>query len=294
MTFSRGGWLLLLSTLTACGGAGGPGGTEPGAKSADDAPQGEEAAPKLATPPAGSKQLEKRTASLDFELTLRVGDTAGGMQAGNWSLEEERSQEVLQSKGAVNELKVVYGRREAKPLLGVELTTATAGHTYVIKSEGGEPTISREDGEDPSGDERDALMSEYSWVGGMPPLSKWLRGGALPAGKTVEGGSEEARALVGVLSGVDYAGAKVTAASKGKQGDDLSLDVTAKLRLTSGETFFDLDLKGPASVDTRTGWVKSLELSGPVKASGKVKHKKKGMLDVTGKGTARIERHALE
>lgn len=285
--------LVILLSVSACGGGGGAAGP---AKNGGAGPSGEEAGeakPKLVAPAPGTKSLERRSVSLDYELVLALGEAAGGMQAGSWSLEEERSLEVLGSDGPnVTKLKVVYGRREAKPLLGVEQTAATAGHTYDLERKAGELALVREDGKDVSAAERDALDAEYAWVGSPSPLAEWLRGGALPEGKSVEGGSAEARALLGVLSGVDYANAKVSAVSRGKKGSDLALDVKAQLRLSSGETYFDLTLEGPALVDTTTGWVKSLTLAGKVKAGGKYKHKK-GLLDVRGKGTAKLERKAL-
>lgn len=285
--------LVIALSVSACGGGGA--GSNGGAKSPgeDTATEGGGESKPLVAPAPGVKSLEHRSVSLDYELVLARGDAAGGMQAGSWSLEEERSQEVLASEGpAVTKLKVVYGRREAKPLLGVEQTAATAGHTYELERKAGELSLTRADGKDVSAAERDALEAEYAWVGGPSTLAEWLKGGSLAEGKSVEGGSAEARALLGVLSGVDYANAKVSAVSRGKKGNDLSLHVKASLRLTSGETHFDLTLEGPAVVDTTSGWVKSLALAGPVKAGGKYKHKK-GLLDVSGKGKAKLDRKAL-
>jgi hypothetical protein len=287
-------WAGALAFGLALGCGGGSGGAGP--KSASDQRSSpsevgggaSEVGKKRVAPAKGTQQLEQRSASLEFELTLEKGEAAGGMQSGSWSLEEERSLEVLDGDdSAVTKLRVVYGRREAKPLLGVELTAATAGHTYAIGPGG--HTIEREDGKALTGDERDALMSEYDWVGGAPPLMKWLEGGAAKEGATLEGGSAEARALVGVLSGVDYSNAKVSVTPKKKHGDSLPLDVTAALRLTSRDTHFDLDLKGTATVDLKTGWVTQLELAGPVKPSGHVKLKK-DVLEVHGRGTAKISR----
>jgi hypothetical protein len=202
----------------------------------------------------------------------------------------------LSSKGpSITGLKVLFGKREAKPLLGVELTAATATHTYTLDAKGGgHPSITRNDGGEPSADEKDALMAEFDWVGSPSPLMKWVEGGALADGKTIQGGAAEARALLGVLQGVDYSAAKVSATSKGKGSSGgremLSLDVTANIRLASGPTYFDLELKGPAKIDLKTGWVAELSLSGPAKAGGQMKHKK-GTLDVTAsKGTATLKR----
>ncbi len=292
--------LVVCVTAVACGGGAtsGPGAEHAsGVEGADDARGGEGGEAKGGPPPAkapaaGTKSLEKRTASLVFDFTLKKGEHAGGMQAGSWSLEEERAIEVLASEGsAVNKLKVVYGRRESKPLLGVEMTTATAGHTYVLESKGGNVDIGRGDGKDVSGGERDALMAEYDWVGGPSPLSKWLGEGGPAAGKKLEGGPSETRALVGVLAGVDYQSSKVSVVSKGKSGDTLTLDVTTTLTLVGGKTRFELTLSGPAQVDLAKGWVSTLSLKGTAKASGTLDHKK-GVLDVTGTGKAEISRSA--
>lgn len=293
---SSGLWVALcLGFVVGCGGgAGGAGGgaKDPsgGGESGGGGEGTSEAAPPPKAPAAGTKALEKRSAALTFDLTLKKGDAAGGMQAGSWSLEEERSLEVMASEGSsVNKLQIVFGKREAKPLLGVELTAATAGHTYVLESKGGNVDITRADGKEVTAAERDALMSEYDWVGGPSPLGKWLGAGGPPAGKKLEGGSAETRALVGVLAGVDYASSKVSVTSKGKSGDELGLDVTATLTLVGGKTRFDLTLTGPAKIDMKTGWVKQLALKGTAKASGTLEHKK-GTLDVTGKGQAELNR----
>lgn len=278
-----------------CGGGGaGAAGSGPGAKGASEAEGGEgpSAAPAAKAPAAGTKALEKRSAALTFDLVLKKGDAAGGMQAGSWSLEEERALEVLASAGAaVEKLKVVFGKREAKPLLGVELTVATAGHTYVLESKGGNIDITRADGKEVTGAERDALMTEYDWVGGPSPLAKWLGDSGPAEGKKLEGGSAETRALVGVLAGVDYQSSKVSVVSKGKSGSTLTLDVTATLTLVGGQTRFELSLNGPAKVDLAKGWVSELSLEGTAKASGKLDHKK-GVLDVTGKGKAEVKRRS--
>ncbi|MBK8996466.1 MAG: hypothetical protein IPM35_12055 [Myxococcales bacterium] len=293
---SSGLWVALcLGFVAGCGGGGaggsGPGAKEPGETTDDPAGEPAQAKPGKA-PAAGTKALEKRTAQLTFDLTLKKGDAAGGMQAGSWSLEEERALEVLASEGsAVQKLRVVFGKRESKPLLGVELTAATAGHTYELESKGGDVNITRADGKELSGAERDALMAEYDWVGGPSPLAKWLGADGLAEGKKLEGGSAETRALVGVLAGVDYGSSKVSVTSKGKSGDVLSLDATATLTLVGGKTRFELTLSGPAKVDMKTGWVSALALKGPAKASGTLDHKK-GTLDVTGTGKAELTRNA--
>ena len=95
--------LVVCVTAVACGGGAtsGPGAEHAsGVEGADDARGGEGGEAKggpapAKAPAAGTKSLEKRTASLVFDLTLKKGEHAGGMQAGSWSLEEERAIEVL-------------------------------------------------------------------------------------------------------------------------------------------------------------------------------------------------------
>ena len=61
--------------------------------------------------------------------------------------------------------------------------------------------------------------------------------------------------------------------------------------LRTGPTVFSLQLKGPATVDMLTGWTSSLALEGTLKPGGQVKVKGK-MLDVQGKGTAKLTRES--
>ncbi len=297
---------LCFALVTACG-SGGSGkkpvtaddksassdsGDEGGGDTTDSA-SGAPAKLKLKAPKVGTKALEKRFISLDFELTLTRDKAAGGMQAGSWSIEEERGYEVQASEGeAVTKLGLVFGRREAKALLGVEQTAATAGHSYVLESSGGTPTITPTKAKDLKPDERDAINAEYDWIGQPNPLLVWLDGGKLKAGKKREGGAAEARALLGVVPSSEPDQSKVTVTSRGPVDGErpaLGLDVEAHVRIVSGETTFDLSLKGPAKIDLETGWVQSLDLSGTAKAGGRLKHKK-GMLDVSGTAKAALRR----
>lgn len=293
------------ATATACGG------NAPGAKSGDDATgesgegggegsaeaagSGASSAKNVTAPPVGTKALEERFVSLDFELVLSKGDdkTAGGMQSGSWSIREQRSYEALSTKGAaIDKLKIVFGDREAKALLGVEQNAVTAGKTYVLDATKGAIAVTTASGGAASGEERDALSAEYDWVGEPSPLLVWLRGGALKAGEKLEGGAKQARALLGVIPAAEPGKTTVTVTSRGKTDGarpTLGLDVEAKARIVSGETVFDVTFTGPAEVDLKTGWVAKLDLSANAKASGKVKHKK-GPLNVSGKATGKLTR----
>jgi hypothetical protein len=215
------------------------------------------------------------------------------MQAGSWSIEEERGYEVLEAdKSSVTKLSLVYGRRETKALLGVEETAATAAHSYTVASKGGEIEVTPTKAKDIKPEERDAVNAEYDWVGKPSPLLAWLDNGDLADGKKKDGGSTEARALLGIVPASDANASKVTVTSRGKAKGDrpaLGIDVKAELKIVSGETVFDVSLEGPGKIDLETGWVSELSLKGSAKASGRLKHKK-GMLDVSGTAKAVLER----
>lgn len=301
-------WLVgLFIVATACGGGGGNGkgassgedGTESGGDGTQSGGDGENggssAAADVKAPKVGTKALERRFVSLDFELTLtkEKDKAAGGMQAGSWSIEEERSYEVLEAdKSSVTKLSLAYGRREAKALLGVEETAATAAHSYTVASKGGELEITPTKAKDIKAEERDAVTGEYDWVGKPSPLLAWLDNGELGDGKKKEGGATEARALLGVVPASDAGAGKVTVTSRGRTKGDrpaLQVDVEAEIKIVSGETVFDVSLKGPGRIDLETGWVSELSLKGSAKASGRLKHKK-GMLEVSGTAKAVLER----
>src|SRR5262245_45862752 len=107
-------WLVALGFAVGCGGGNGAKGSGGGAKSPDGEGEnadsaggsgdngksgGGEPEAKFTAPGAGARALEERAATLEFELTLTRDKAAGGMQAGKWSLDEQRSYEVLSSKG---------------------------------------------------------------------------------------------------------------------------------------------------------------------------------------------------
>jgi hypothetical protein len=297
---------LIVFSAAACGGGGGNGkgassGSDESGDNGGDNGGGEGsgegdngAAPvKVKAPKVGTKALERRFVSLDFELTLTKDKAAGGMQAGSWSIEEERSYEVLGADdSAITKLSLAYGRREAKALLGVEETAATAAHSYVVESKGGSVSISPTKSKDIKTEEKEAVNSEYDWVGQPSPLLSWLENGEIASGKKREGGAAETRALLGAVPSSNPTTGKVKVTSKGRTKGDrpaLALDVEAQVQIVSGETVFDLSLKGPARIDLETGWVADLDLSGEAKASGRLKHKK-GMLDVSGTAKAVLKR----
>lgn len=236
--------------------------------------------------------LEKRAFQMTFDLQLMRDGAPAGVQSGSWSISEERTLSARAVSGdAITKLEIIFGRRDAKPLLGLETPSLTENKTYLVTGSGGTPAVARGDKPVPDG-ERDAVLFEYGWVGTPSPLVAMLRGAK--AGAALHPPVEARRALLGDVPGIDENEMDVQAVFKGTRGDgrpDAELAVTAKGPLKSGDMTFDLDLSGPALVDLATGWVTQLTLSGKVKAKGKVKVKKK-KLDASGHGKMSITRSA--
>ena len=298
----------MLLLLAGCGAASQPADTTAAADPSDTPaetpdsaePTGAQQGPAGAETPAaevpsvdpskGARALESRKIEMQFDLTLFKGEAAAGMQSGNWSVYEERTQDVKSVAGsAIDELLVIYGRREAKPLLGVEEKSVTAGKSFVITSGG---AVKSGAGKKVSAAEKAAVLAEYGWVGEPSPLAELLRG--MKQGASVEADADARRMLVGVLPGLDHEQTAVTLTLKkiesGKRAS-ATLDVALKAEIAAADMKFALELGGPAVVDVATGWVMSLELGGKVKANGTVKHKQ-GRLDARGKGKAEIRRSA--
>jgi hypothetical protein len=270
-----------------------------GAPSGEAEPQAE---PQAATakhaaqaPKPGTQALDRRGLEFQFALTLMRGEAAAGVQTGNWSFTEERTHRVIASSdSAITKLQVVYGKWEAKPLLGLQYEVPTDGNSYTVASSGGSATVERAEGKAMSDDEKTAVMNEYGWVGGVHPvLAAIERAGAKP-GSQLEVDTAFINALVGAIPGVDHAKSQLEAELKGLETSGrktAKLAVVLKSDLYSGPTVFSLDLKGPATVDMLTGWTSSLALDGTLKPGGQVKVKGK-MLNVQGRGTAKLTREA--
>jgi hypothetical protein len=267
----------------------GAGGTErPGSSNAA-------AASELPAPTQGTKALEKRSIHMDFDLMLMRGEASAGVQSGSWSIEEQRSLEVGGVEGEIiRNLAVAYGRREEKPLLGVERTARTAGHAYRIKATAGAAAVVDSEGNAVSHDEEVKVLAEYGWVGKPQPLRALLAEKGSEQGTLLEPDVEARRAVVGELSGIDPVETRLTLRVTGVRRDGRAraeLEASGTATLHNGETTFELELKGPVTVDLATGWVVSEKLTGPVKATGKVRHKKEDLAS-RGKGTIVIERSA--
>lgn len=270
------------------------GATAPAGDDSTAAQSGDAKAQPAAFPKPSNKDaaLEKRAVKMEFDLTLMKNGSPAGIQSGSWSISEERTYEVRTVSGdAITAMQVLYGRRIAKPLLGLETPSVTENKTYLVKASGGTPSVTHADQPAPDA-ERDAVLSEYGWVGAPSPLVVMLRG-AKPGAKLAPP-VDARRDLLGDLPGIDESTMDVQVVFKGTGGDArpyADVDVTAKGPLTSGDMAFQLDLAGPARIDLATGWVTALSLSGKVKATGKVKFKKT-KLDSSGHGTMTITRSA--
>ena len=242
-------------------------------------------------PPVGTQNLDTRSLSMEFGLTLLSKGNAAGVQTGNWSFEEERTHRVkaLGSNG-VDELEVVYGKWDAKPLLGLVYEVPTDGKTYLIKAGDDEASVTRSHDAPMTSDELEAVLGEYGYVGELPPTLTAID--ASENGSNVEVSPAFIRSIIGAIPGVKHDESEMTAKFLGIGADTrkaAKLELTLICTLRSGETSFELSLKGPAAVDVVTGWVDSVNLEGTLTPSGKVKVSGK-MLDVRGKGTAKYTR----
>jgi hypothetical protein len=247
-----------------------------------------------ATIVTGLQTLEKRSAALNFDLNLSKKGTGSGIQHGEWSFSEERTLRVKKAKdNTIQELEVVYGKWEAKPLLGMTYEVPTDGKTYVL-SFMNKLSIAR-GSEKVSSAEENAVVSEYGWVGGPAPLHKALIDGKMVPDMHLPGSPQVSAALLGAIPGVDVAHASIMAAFKSVKAQPrqtATLEVAGSFSIKTKKTTFDIDLKGPADVDVATGWVQSMELQGTATISGQTEVPKKGTMDVEGKGKVTISRHS--
>lgn len=234
----------------------------------------------------GLQALEKRSASLDFDLNLTKNGQGSGVQSGQWSFSEERTLRVKKAKdNTVMELEVVYGKWEAKPLLGMTYEVPTDDKTYVV-SFGDSLKILRA-GEKTSAAEEKAVALEYGWVGNPSSLRKALIDAGLTSDSTIAMTPQVSAALLGAIPGADVAhsGIKATIKSIHKQGRGTAdLDVAGSFAIKSKKATFNVELKGPATIDLPTGWVKSMDLKGTATVTGQTEVGKRGTMDVDGKG----------
>jgi hypothetical protein len=263
--------------------------TAEGAETPSAAPAKEEA--KVAE---GLQLLDKRSLSLDYAFTLSQKDAGKGIDSGSWSFAEERTMRVKAAKkGVITEMQVVFGKWEAKPLLGLTYESPTNGKTYLLSDKGGSIDIIRGNNEKTSADEQAAIKFEYGWVGTVSPLRLALLDANLKIGTELPKSAVLTQILLGSLPGIDPGQTEVTAViDKVDSGakKKVTLKTTAKTRIVSNKTFLDLELSGNTSVDLNTGWVLGSELSGTIKGGGTRTVKKHGELDVAGKGKVTYSR----
>ena len=242
----------------------------------------------------GLQLLDKRSLSLEFDLNLMKKGEGKGVQSGNWSFAEERTMRVKAAKkDVIGEMQVVYGKWEAKPLLGLTYEMPTDGKTYLLTYKDGALGIVRGSNEKLSSDEQQAVKAEYGWVGARSPLRTALLDSGLKSGAELPKTAELAQILLGEIPGASAGQTEVTATlDKVESGPRKKaiLKLSAKTEVKSNKTTFELELKGTASVDVTTGWVLGADLAGTVSAKGSVKHPKQGELEVSGKGKVTLTR----
>lgn len=306
--------MLVCATL-ACGGTTKPAETSgsasedrPSSDGADPAPAQSKADAEDATPestnapvadkttiPAGLQLLDRRSLNLDFDLNLLKKGEGKGVQSGSWSFSEERTLRVKTAKkDVITEMQVVYGKWEAKPLLGLTYEMPTDGKTYLLSSDGSNLKIVRGSDTLSGGEERRAVDAEYGWVGARSPLRQALLDSKLEPGAKIGDGQALARLVLGEIPGADSSQSELSASLDKIEGTGARkkalLKVEAKTKITSAKTSFAIALTGTAAVDVATGWVVGADLAGTAQATGSVKHAKQGELEVSGKGKVTLTR----
>ena len=310
MKFCKVAWVpfVIGSALIGCGGSNNPPASadspaaknEAGSSSSVSGGTTESAKPeagdKVAAPEVtvGLQSLEKRAASLDFDLNLSKHGQGSGVQSGQWAFAEERTLRVKKAKdNKVLELEVVYGKWEAKPLLGMSYEVPTDGKTYLVALTDRLNVMRGNEKASPA--EEKAVNSEYGWVGNPSALRKSLLDAKLAPDTSIAMSPLVNAALLGAIPGVDVAHAGMMASIKNvKSGARqlAALEVAGSFSIKSKKVSFDIEVKGPAEVDVGTGWVQSMDLQGTVNVSGQTEVPKKGTMDVEGKGKFKLTRQS--
>ena len=240
----------------------------------------------------GVQALEKRSASLDFDLNLSKKGQGGGIQNGQWSFAEERTLRIKKAKdNKILELEVAYGKWEAKPLLGMAYEVPTDNKTYLVSFVDSLNIMRGTDKASPA--EEKAVSAEFGWVGNPSALRKAMLDAKLAPDTRIAMSPLVNAALLGAIPGVDIAHAGIMASIKSvkSQGRQVAtLDIAGSFSIKSKKVTFDIELKGPAEVDVPTGWVQSMDLKGTVTVTGQTEVGKKGTMDVEGKGKFTLSR----
>lgn len=246
--------------------------------------------------PAGLQMLDRRSLTLDFDLNLLKKGEGKGVQSGNWSFSEERTLRVKTAKkDVITELQVVYGKWEAKPLLGLTYEMPMDGKTYLLAFDGSALKITRGSSDHVNGgEEQRAIKAEYGWVGERSPLRQALVAAKQEPGSSLGRGQELAQLILGEIPGADSAQSDLTATLEKFEGSGARkkalLKIEAKAKIVSNKTSFAIDLNGTAAIDVATGWIVAADLSGTTQAAGSIKHPKQGELEVSGKGKVTLTR----
>ena len=245
---------------------------------------------------AGLQMLDRRSLSLEFDLNLLKKGEGKGVQSGSWSFSEERTMRVKTTKkDVISELQVVYGKWEAKPLLGLTYEMPMDGKTYLLAGDGSSLKITRGSSDHvEGGEEQRAIKAEYGWVGSRSPLRQALVDSKLESAANLGKSQELAQLILGEIPGADSSQSELSATLDKVEGSGARrkavLKVEARAKIVSNKTSFALDLKGTAAVDIATGWVVAADLYGTTLSTGTIKVAKQGELEVTGKGKVTLTR----
>ena len=232
--------------------------------------------------------------TLEADLKLLRDGRDAGMMGRSWSFEEGRKNVIEKVAGhGVTQLAVIYGTREGKGLEDwTPLPTEGKGYTVKVKPGGGIEVLDA-NGNPAGAAETGVAESEFGYLGNPQPLLRQVIAAKPEQGETISLDPVGAVALIGYMPEMENR--EVAVVYEGTEQRDghtvAALDVTFQSQLKELQMVYALDLKGPAYVEAKTGWVLGLELSGKVKVSGKLKYKGK-LFDVEGVGKATFARKA--
>lgn len=263
-------------------------GTESAAESGSDAVE----AGEPALPEEGVQGEENRSMGAKMSLTLKDDSgAAAGMLDKSWALAEDRRVMVEKvGKTAVTQYSVLYGERQTRGLEGWS-KLPTEGKGFTIVHQGGALAILDNGKTDATAEERKVVEAEYGFVGSANPLK-------LAIAKAEAGGEqalepEAYRFLLGHVPEITISSVKIAHQGNKESGGRAvqELEVTAVGSIPDGDITYTFEIKGPATVDAKTGWPTSLVLEGKLEVAGKVTVKKKEMA-ASGTGQLKLERHA--
>jgi hypothetical protein len=289
--------------LGACGGgaASGGGGKAPDAESGEAAAEGGQGSGETAAeaaapaPPTAARAQEQRAMSLEVTVKLLLEGRDAGIAGKGWSFEEGRKYSIEKVSGnAVTELSVVYGKREGKGLEGWSpMPTENKGYR-VLLGKGGDIEVRDADDKAAGSAESEVAKSEYGYLGKPHPLLVQVVAAKPSAGQKLALDAAAAVALIGYMPEMSIV--ELSGEYQGTEQQDgreaAKVQVTFQSKLREGTLVYTLDLSGPALVDTSTGWVIKLDLSGKVTVSGKYTAKGK-TFDAAGGGKATLTRTTI-